>query len=188
MEENKARYIGSSTAVNVVKDTQKSNFGGFWLRFAALFIDGFIIAFICMPVLFILGINPLAILIAPGIREVEITSLVVSSIYTVYLIATRGATLGKQLCKLKVVRVDGFSLGYPHAAIRWFAPLMVLFFLSYLQASTLWFLASAICLVAHPQRRTLHDFLAGTAVIKLNPSKNTAKNASGEGQVTLPPQ
>lgn len=67
-----------------------------------------------------------------------------------------GATPGKLLFGLRVVRMDGEPLSFPRALGRFFAELVSL------SAMGVGYLVASL----HPERRALHDLVAGTRVIR----------------------
>lgn len=75
-------------------------------------------------------------------------------LYTVLLTGRFGATLGKMLLRVKITRLDGSPIGYNRALLRWLASLLsnVLFF-------------GYILVGLRPDKRGLHDLLAGTKVV-----------------------
>lgn len=81
---------------------------------------------------------------------------VVSLAYMVGFNGRWGATPGKRLLGLSVVSLEGFPIGFPGAFRRYLAGLLsvLTFGVGYL-------------LVLGPQRRTLHDLIAGTRVVFL---------------------
>lgn len=152
---------------NVLNDTPKEQFGSPIARVCAYLVDYVIIMLICCPIVYLMGINPLALIMAPNIHGVGLTIFVVTAAYTIPQIAISGATVGKKLLRLRVVRTDGFTLGYMHSILRWIGFIM-LAIISGLSGALLTLVAIACigCLIFHPQRRAPHDLLAGTAVIK----------------------
>lgn len=78
-------------------------------------------------------------------------------LYYVLLVAWKGQTVGKMAVHIKVVGRDGGPVGPGQAFIRW---------LGYL-ASALPLGIGLLMALANGERRTLHDFLAGTVVIEL---------------------
>ena len=79
------------------------------------------------------------------------------------LIARSGQNLGKRWVGIKIVKTDGSDVGFVDGVIlREWIMLGLLVLCSSLHLLLL--LASALMLLS-PQRRTLHDLLAGTVVI-----------------------
>jgi uncharacterized RDD family membrane protein YckC len=75
-------------------------------------------------------------------------------LYDVLLNGRYGATIGKMAVGARIVLLDGAPIGYPRAALRWLAARVSDFlFLGYL------------LIAIRPDKRALHDLLAGTKVI-----------------------
>jgi uncharacterized RDD family membrane protein YckC len=84
--------------------------------------------------------------------------LVVSAIYSVGFNLKWGATPAKLLLRLRVVRMsDGTKMKWHQALARW---------ASYLLSASL-FGAGFLMAAFHPLKRTIHDLMAGTRVIRL---------------------
>ncbi|MBT3181912.1 MAG: RDD family protein [Deltaproteobacteria bacterium] len=119
--------------------------------------------------------------------------IVISAIYFGMLDSSIGGgrTLGKRFTGIEVVKIDGTHIGFLDALLRYspfaiiatvilftnqangYSPIVVLLEL----IGTLTFLAIAIFGMVHPQRRSLHDLLLDTMVIK-NDKVFTFKSAS----------
>lgn len=117
---------------------------GFWIRFAAYIIDGII--------LFIVNIVLIAVLGQVG----SILSIAVGIAYTVGFWTALGATPGKMALGIEITTVDGDSIGFGRALLR---------YVGYL-ASTITLLIGFLMIAFTRQKRGLHDYIAGTVVIK----------------------
>lgn len=100
------------------------------------------------------------------------TPLTYGTLYLVGFWAWRGQTPGKMLVGAKVVRTDGSPVGLGRSFLRYIFYFMPLFgpvvFLSGLVSNWFHFLLPIIGLVVeglNPQRRGIHDFVAGTCVM-----------------------
>ena len=90
---------------------QTVKYAGFWIRFAAIFLDGLIL--IIDYSIFIIIFSLIIILVIPGIASargffiglMQILSIFIVVFYETFMIGKYGATLGKMVCKLKVVGV-----------------------------------------------------------------------------------
>lgn len=141
-------------------------YAGFWIRFAAKFIDGLIIFIACLPVTLTFkvkipaNLNPNATF--PDLGEIIVTQLgviafgiVVRLIYNTFFIGKYAATPGKMLCKVKVIMADGSKPTYLRAFGRFWAEL----------------LSRMICYVGYiiaafdGEKRSLHDHICSTRVI-----------------------
>jgi uncharacterized RDD family membrane protein YckC len=122
---------------------------GFWIRFAASFIDGVILAV------------PYGVLVvAFGLETGRALSLFVSAAYfTVLEGSPSGQTLGKKLCRIRVIdlRVGG-PIGPRRAFIRWIGRFVsgIVFGLGYL-----WMLWDK-------EKQTWHDKMAGSIVVPVS--------------------
>jgi uncharacterized RDD family membrane protein YckC len=135
-------------------------YGDFWVRAVAKIIDVFILGSIGMFISFFLGF-----FIAPTYdSEVSMTfnilanfvQIVIAVSYTTYFLGKYSATPGKMACHLKVVTPVGGKISYSQACYRYFAEILssLIFCIGYLMA------------IFDKQRRTLHDRIAGTRVVK----------------------
>jgi uncharacterized RDD family membrane protein YckC len=76
-------------------------------------------------------------------------------LYDVLLNGRYGATLGKMAVGARIVLPDGSPIGYGRAALRWMAA----------RVSDFVFFAGYLLIAIRPDKRALHDLLAGTKVI-----------------------
>jgi uncharacterized RDD family membrane protein YckC len=140
--------------------------GGFWIRYVAWIIDTLILNIIG---LILLQVGSVAFdLASSGLQNLEteemigivipyfLFMLIVNIAYFTYFHGSTGQTLGKMVCKLKVVRLDGGPVGYGKAFLRW---------IGYLVSSILYlgFLWAAW----DRNKQGWHDKIAGTYVIKI---------------------
>ncbi|HEY6347750.1 MAG TPA: RDD family protein [Bryobacteraceae bacterium] len=149
------------------------HYGGFWIRFVARFIDGIILgatsAIIRLPLVAIFGLgsfaglrngNPEDVIAAlPGIMGFFGLSffigIAIGLAYEVFFLSTRGATPGKMVFGLKVIRADGGPITPALAAGRYFAV-----WLSYLTLMIGFIIAGF-----DSQKRALEDHICETRVI-----------------------
>jgi uncharacterized RDD family membrane protein YckC len=140
------------------------NFAGFWIRFAAKFIDGIIF-------MVILGI-PVGILMFSMLRNVgaggpppemsvliqaviQLGSILVAVAYNTFFNGKYGATPGKMAVGLKVVRSDGQPITYLRAFGRAWAEQ----------------LSGLVCYIGYiiagfdKEKRSLHDHICDTRVV-----------------------
>ncbi|MFG3441312.1 RDD family protein [Nonomuraea sp. NPDC047897] len=97
---------------------------------------------------------------------IEAVSIILFAAYFCVQHALWGQTLGKRLCRLKVVsRATGNPPGLGRSAIR--ALIHPALFGVPLVGLPL-FLVNAMSIMAHPKRRCLHDMVTGTVVIDLS--------------------
>jgi uncharacterized RDD family membrane protein YckC len=121
-------------------------YAGFWMRFAAAIIDGII-----------LGISQFVVGAVIEDRVVGLgLNLLISFVYTIGFWVAEGATPGKMAMGVKIVSTDGSPITGGQAVLRYFAEwlsALILFIGFFMIAWT-------------PQKRGLHDYIAGTLVIK----------------------
>ena len=151
-------------------------YGGFWLRFVAVIIDGIILSIpmgILQAALFgALGIsmarmapNPNAsptevfAMLAPMFGIIGLSALfgmVLGCTYETFFIVKFAATPGKMAVGVQVLRPDGSKLQVGRAAGRYFAKMLsaMILYIGYIMAGF------------DSQKRALHDMICDTRVIK----------------------
>jgi uncharacterized RDD family membrane protein YckC len=133
-------------------------YAGFWIRFAAKFVDGLILGVPFMAVFFFIGFNAAQ----SGSTEPDVLMLIVqlgfyviNMLYTIFFLGKYGATPGKMVCKIHVVTADGDKISYGRATGRFFAEI----------------LSGMICNIGYiiaafdGQKRSLHDHICSTRVV-----------------------
>ena len=143
-----------------VQLTGEMRYAGFWVRFAAKFIDGIILQVVVRGLGLVLGIA----LNAAGNHSTAaatISGIVLGTLaggtYAIFFNGKYGATPGKMACKLRIVRADGSAISYGRACGRYFAELL----------SSLTLLIGYIMTGFDEEKRALHDRIADTRVIRL---------------------
>ena len=149
------------------------HFGGFWIRFLAIIIDGIILFVVSAVIRIPLGLaiggvglglsrnpDPAQVLTAlPAILSLAglsfMIQLGVSLAYEVYFLSTRGATPGKMALGLKVTRADGSPVSAGLAAGRYFARIL----------SWVTLCIGFIIAGFDREKRSLHDHICGTRVV-----------------------
>ena len=138
------------------------HYAGFWIRFAAKFLDGLIlvIPFMIIVVAVILpsmrksmeGGGGMDIL---SIRIVQLIFFVIQFAYNIYFIGKYGATPGKMACKLKIVTQYGEPVSYARATGRCFAEILsgMVCYIGYIMAGF------------DKEKRALHDHICSTRVV-----------------------
>lgn len=148
-------------------------YGGFWIRFVAVVIDAIILGVVGSAVQYILifpliGLKPLA---QPGtsadpwealagmgvfISVSMLVSLGIGSCYEGFFVYRLGATPGKMVFSMKVVRPDGQPLSLGRAFGRYFA--------KYVSSLTL--CIGYLLAAFDSQKRALHDMICDTRVVR----------------------
>lgn len=142
------------------------SYAGFWIRFAARFIDGLVL--LVPQMLVRMGVAKLFPLVALPVKPDEITpemlvpillslaiNTVIAGAYEIFFLSEYGATLGKKALGLKVLTTEGLPLTTGRSLGRHLA--------SYLSGFTLGigFLMAAF----DKKKRALHDLVASTVVV-----------------------
>jgi uncharacterized RDD family membrane protein YckC/DNA-directed RNA polymerase subunit RPC12/RpoP len=137
------------------------NYAGFWIRFAAVFLDGLILGAVNFAIGLVAGLTASQAVGAEpaGAIAVQVVLMVIQLAigigYETFMIGKYGATLGKMACKIKVVTLDGGPVSYGRALGRYFGKL-----LSYFTC-----LIGFIIAAFDDQKRALHDHICGTRVV-----------------------
>src|SRR5579862_8601869 len=143
-------------------NTGELNYAGFWIRFAAKFLDGLILG-VPFMVVFFLVLIPQARTGTPTEPNflpltLQFGFIFIQMAYQIFFLGKFGATPGKMLCKLKVVTAEGERIGYGRATGRFFSEI----------------LSGMICYIGYiivafdGQKRALHDYICNTRVIYKN--------------------
>lgn len=135
-----------------VYSNEQVKFAGFGLRFVALILDSIILSVAG-------GIIGAIFMISDGELGSTLLSFVIGLAYKAGLEgSSKQATLGKMVLGIKVIGPDGGRISYGRALGRYFA--------NFLSAITLGigYLMAAFT----KEKRALHDFVAGTYVVKVN--------------------
>jgi uncharacterized RDD family membrane protein YckC len=151
----------------------KRRYGGFWIRFLALIIDGIILAVVTTIIRLPLGLaiggvglglgrnpEPAQVFAAlPAILSLAGLSFLiqvgVSLAYEMYFLSTKGATPGKMALGLKVTTANGGPISLGLAAGRYFAKIL----------SWITFCIGFIIAGFDGEKRALHDHICGTRVV-----------------------
>jgi uncharacterized RDD family membrane protein YckC len=120
-----------------------TNYAGFWRRFMALAIDGFIVWLLCAITIIPWFVPPICLIIAALYRVIFETS------------SLKG-TPGKVMMDICVIKADGSTLTVKDSLIR--------FAVSILSSALLCF--GYLMSLFTEKRQTLHDFVANTLVVK----------------------
>lgn len=136
-------------------------YAGFWIRFAAIAIDGFIMWMLNMLVFIPMGMlmptspeNPFAMM--SFIPVLILLQYAIPAAYDTWFVGKYGATPGKMACKLEVVVADSSRVSYLRAFGRHFAKWL----------SSMILLIGFIMAAFDDEKRTLHDRVCETRVIR----------------------
>ena len=135
------------------------NYGGFWIRFLAYLVDSLIVTVGFVGIMLLLGAMGLEL------AGAEIIFLVLSILYWALMHSSpRQATIGKELCGLKVGGPNGERLSLPRALGREAAKII----------SSLTLLIGFIIAAFTRNKQALHDFVASTYVVRASEGRVVA--------------
>lgn len=131
-------------------------------RFAAMFVDGIILTVLNMMLMFPFAssiaanpANPDFSALLGKLAMTMVFSTLLGVVYYTALHGWKGATFGKMVFKIKVVKADGEPISYVQAFVR---------YLGYMLSSLIMCIG-CIMAIFDSQKRSLHDRIAGTRVI-----------------------
>lgn len=136
-------------------------YAGFWIRFAAKFIDGIILGIINMIIGFVTTSSMVAtptdpIAIMRGAMFSGFFQFCVQAAYTTYFLGKFSATPGKMVCGLKVISPDNEPISYLKGFGRCCAEIL----------SSIILCIGYLMVIWDPEKRALHDRICNTRVVK----------------------
>jgi uncharacterized RDD family membrane protein YckC len=139
----------------------KMDYAGIWRRFWAVSLDGIIVWFAFFSVGLFAGMLGFGSVFkqATGIAALlsPLFSIAIGATYAIVFIGKMGATPGKMAMGIKVVRPDGSPVSMGQSAGRYFSTMISGFTLG----------IGYLIAFFDDERKTLHDRIAGTRVIRL---------------------
>jgi uncharacterized RDD family membrane protein YckC len=141
-------------------------YAGFWIRFVARLIDGVLLGvvgfIIRLPLMAIFAVTPPRVdsvafmpIFMGALGLTMLINIALAVAYEAYFLTTRGATLGKQVMGLKVIRSDGSGISLGVAIGRYFAQWV----------SAMIIMIGYIMAAFDSEKRALHDYICDTRVI-----------------------
>ncbi len=178
-----------------------------WPRFFAPYIDS-LVFWPLNGLLFIV-----LLLLKTPVKALIIINFAIGLIslaYEIYFTGRFGQTIGKMACKVKVIDAKtGADISYFQAVLRNIVPIVstlitLVFFSSYMSFTRadyrqlifspsfkiivasliIWAIANIIVFFSNDKRRVIHDYIAGTAVVRTN-LVNSSENTNGEESIPL---
>ncbi|CAM4425863.1 RDD family protein [Paenibacillus tarimensis] len=126
---------------------------GFWIRLGAMLLDGLIIG---------LPLSLLGMMVTGMPWEDEALSDFVMFLYTLLVpILWNGYTVGKRICGIRIAKIDGDPPGLGTMLMRNIVAGIV-----YGLTIGIGIIVSAIMVGVREDKRSLHDFIAGTEVVR----------------------
>jgi uncharacterized RDD family membrane protein YckC len=140
-----------------IEPRREMDYAGFWIRFAAKFIDGVIVGVPGYAVQF----GSMALFQDPEVATVVmlvgwLISFSLQIAYSTWMNGKFGATVGKMACGLRVVTPTGGKISYGLACGRFFAELVsaMVFYIGYIMVGF------------DEEKRALHDRICNTRVVR----------------------
>ncbi len=127
-------------------------YAGFWVRAAALMVDGLVLGVLQVVNFLVLGSGVLG----------SVVSVIITWVYAASMVTAYQATLGKMAVGLRVERTNGDRIGFWRALLREISKILsaIILMIGYL-------------MVAWTQKKQgLHDKIADTIVIEKDPTKS----------------
>lgn len=155
----KPKFIQQIQENSEISGVAVMRYAGFWIRFAAVFIDGLVCGVITVPlniwfqvIMAQIGTNEAVI---PLVIAIYVCMLLIPALYMIFMHGKYGATLGKKAVGIKVVMSDGSPITYGRATGRYFAYLLsgLIIYIGYIMAGF------------DDEKRALHDRMCNTRVI-----------------------
>jgi uncharacterized RDD family membrane protein YckC len=125
-----------------------TQYAGFWIRFVAFIIDGFLLTIVTSPLNFVFG-N--AFILSAILTVVSVAYYVLTAMYL------NGASLGKKLLGLRVVNRDGSTSDPARIALRYLIGYAISFLI---------FCLGFIWIAFDGQKQGWHDKIFSTYVVK----------------------
>ncbi|MEC0125474.1 RDD family protein [Paenibacillus pabuli] len=126
---------------------------GFWIRLGASFLDGIIIA---LPLMVIAG------LITGNFDSDEPIAKILSALYSILLpVFWYGRTIGKRICGIRIRKYDTQEPPGIGTMLMRVVVAGIVYFITF----GIGFIVSVIMVAVREDKRTIHDFIAGTEVV-----------------------
>ncbi|MFC3419963.1 RDD family protein [Salinicoccus hispanicus] len=130
-----------------------SNVAGFWVRLGARLLDALLIGMVIGTFVFLFQMDT-------GSRVTQTIESVASILYFVLLpVFVYGYTVAKRLLNIRIVKKDGGNVGFGAMVVR-----EVIGGFIYVMTFGIALVVSAFMVGLRKDKRSLHDFLAGTYV------------------------
>ncbi|TVP87316.1 MAG: RDD family protein [Alkalicoccus sp.] len=138
-----------------------TNPGGFWRRFFSLFLDGLLISAIVSAAIFIFGLDT-------SDRTVQAGEGIASLLYFVLVpVFWYGYTVGKKILGVRIVKIDNTNVTLLTMILRYIVGGLI-----YAFSFGIAFIVSVFMVALRKDKRSVHDFVAGTYVTQNTPETN----------------
>lgn len=159
---SKAALLDEAEPTSAEQQVQIIETAGFFPRFCAYVLDWFTLYTVGMLLNSALGwkapevVTPQFFTSALFLKIFAL-DLALSFAYKVFFVASSGATPGKLMMGLRIISTSDERIGFGRAVVRWLGEFVSGLTLGIGYLMVLW----------HPERRALHDLIAGTKVVTL---------------------
>ena len=164
---------------NQVSDSQVK-YAGFGIRFLAYWVDFLILFPLGLMIQQMVGNSPFAIFQAQSLSDIQkiqgsansllgigIALPLILAYFLIFWVNYDGATPGKKLLGIKIIKDSGEKLTYPAAFIRWIGYMI--------SGATMFFFGIGyLWIIWDKKKQALHDKIAGTVVVKTDQKPKTA--------------
>ena len=137
-----------------VSVTGERSYAGFWIRFAAKFVDGIILNIVSRLIGLVVGMSANGS--QSAVMLAALVAVVINAGYVIYFTGKYGQTPGKMACKIEVIRADGEPMTFGRATGRYFAEIL----------SSLTLFIGYIMVAFDEEKRALHDRICDTRVVR----------------------
>jgi uncharacterized RDD family membrane protein YckC len=162
-----AQVPAAYSGVSYPGQSFSQRYGGFWIRFVAVLIDGILVSIVVWPVSIMIGLMIRFAGVAvsmPGIG-VHLVNGIVGFSFSAFAnwlyeagmeSSSKQATVGKMALGLKVTDLEGRRISFARATGRHFAKFLsgIIFLIGYIMAGFT------------ERKQALHDMIAGTLVVR----------------------
>ncbi|EFK95795.1 protein containing RDD domain [sediment metagenome] len=158
--------------------TSNFQYAGFGLRFLAYWVDFLLLYILGFILQIATGNNPFAVFTAQSLSDLQkiqsssnsfiIIALLAGIVYyLIFWVNHDGATPGKKLLGIKIIRNNGEKLSYPVAFVRYVGYILSAFTVFFFFIGYLW-------IIWDKKKQALHDKIAGTVVVRTDKKPNIA--------------
>ncbi|GAA0337525.1 RDD family protein [Bacillus carboniphilus] len=136
-----------------------NNPAGFWVRFGASIVDGVFL-------LFVLGFVSLMVYKQFIVEGFSLISILEALYYLLLPVFWHGYTVGKRMIGIRIARTDGEKVGLGTMLLRNLVASLV-----YVITFGIGIIVSAFMVGIREDKRSIHDFIAGTYVTHDKPDR-----------------
>lgn len=165
--------------VNSDQSVSQPQYAGFGIRFLAYWVDFLILFPLGLMIQQMMGNSPFAVFQAQSLSDIQkiqsssnsllgmaIALPLVLAYYLIFWVNYDGATPGKKLLGIKIIKDNGEKLTYPAAFIRWIGYMI--------SAATMFFFGIGyLWIIWDKKKQALHDKIAGTVVVRTDKQPKT---------------